>query len=165
MAGRAACGRPRCPIRSAARRSPGRRRSLQDPQTIDVGDGYTVLHLTPGRDYVLRLPPGRKVGGTFVEGGRNVVVIGGHISVPTGTTSDQQRRALYFKDQTGTVHVEGVLIDGSAGGEADGIAINAPQATVQIENVRIVDLHGSQAGTHADVVQPWAASRPCGSTA
>jgi len=128
---------------------------LQDPQTIALGQGFAMLHLTPGRDYVLRLPPGRKVGGTFVEGGRNVVVIGGHISVPTGTVSDSQRRALYFKDQTGTVHVEGLEIDGSAGGEADAIAINAPQATVQIENVRVDYLHGRQSGTHADVVQPW----------
>jgi hypothetical protein len=128
---------------------------LSNPQTLALGDGFTVLHLQAGRDYVLRMPPGRKVGGTFVEGGRNVVVIGGHLTVPQGTTSDSQRRALYFKGQTGVVHVEGLLIDGSARGEADGIAINAPQATVQIENVRIADLHGSQGGTHADVVQPW----------
>jgi hypothetical protein len=128
---------------------------LDDPETIALGDGFAQLHLAAGRDYVLRLPPGRKVGGTFVEGGRNVVVIGGHVTVPQGTPSDRERRGLYFKGQTGIVHVEGVLIDGSARGEGDGIAINAPQAIVQIENVRIVDLHGSEPGTHADVVQPW----------
>ncbi len=129
--------------------------TLTAPQTIRLGTGYSDVRLAPGRDYVLRLPAERKLGGAFVEGGRNVVVIGGHISLPPGTTTDQQRRALYFKGQTGTVHVEGVLIDGSGGGEGDGIALSAPQAAVQIENVRIVGLHGSQATTHADVVQPW----------
>jgi hypothetical protein len=128
---------------------------LANPQTIQLGQGFSMLHLDPARDYVLQLPPARKLGGTFVEGGHDVIVIGGWITVPTGTTSDEQRRALYFKDQTGIVHVEGVLIDGSGGGDADGIALHAPQATVQIENVRVAGLHGSQATTHADVVQPW----------
>jgi hypothetical protein len=132
---------------------------LDDPQTIDLGDGYSDVRLEPDRDYVLRLPPTRKLGGAFVEGGRNVVVIGGHVTLPPGTTTDQERRALYFKNQTGIVHVEGVLIDGSAGGEGDGIALSAPAATVQIENVRIVGLHGSDRGTHADVVQPWGGVR------
>ena len=133
--------------------------ALHDPQTIQLGTGYSDVRLQPGRDYVLRLPRERKLGGAFIEGGRNVVVIGGHISLPRGTTTDQQRRALYFKGQTGTVHVEGVLIDGSGGGEGDGIAISAPGAAVQIEDVRVVDLHGSQATTHADVVQPWGGVR------
>jgi hypothetical protein len=128
---------------------------LDEPTTIRLGTGFSDLRLEPGRDYVLRLPRGRKLGGAFIEGGRNVVVIGGWISLPRDTTSDRQRRALYFKGQTGTVHVEGVLIDGSAGGQGDGIAINAPRAAVQIENTRIVGLHGSEASTHADVVQPW----------
>ncbi|HEX7290474.1 MAG TPA: hypothetical protein VF250_05025 [Conexibacter sp.] len=133
--------------------------TLDEPTTIRLGTGFSDLHLEPGRDYVLKLPRTRKLGGAFIEGGRNVVVIGGWISLPRDTTSDQQRRALYFKGQTGTVHVEGVLIDGSGGGEGDGIAINAPQAAVQIENTRIVGLHGSEATTHADVVQPWGGVR------
>jgi hypothetical protein len=37
----------------------------------------------------------------------------------------------------------------------DGIDINAPQATVQIENVRITDLWGTDSMMHADAVQTW----------
>ncbi|HEY6779455.1 MAG TPA: hypothetical protein VI111_00790, partial [Thermoleophilaceae bacterium] len=132
---------------------------LKDPQTIELGRGFSNLRLEPGRDYILRLPPGRKLGGSFVEGGRNVVIVGGHVTLPAGTTSDEQRRGLYFKNQTGTVHVEGVLIDGSGGGDGDGIALSAPLATVQLENVRIVGLRGSEGATHADVVQPWGGVR------
>jgi hypothetical protein len=40
-------------------------------------------------------------------------------------------------------------------GEGDGIDIAAPLATVQIENVRVVGLTGSETTTHADVIQPW----------
>ena len=133
--------------------------ALDEPRTIHLGQGFTQLSLDPGRDYVLRLPATRKLGGTFVEGGRNVVVRGGRVSLPTGTTRDEERRALYFKNQTGTVHVEGVLIDGSGGGEGDAIALSAPAAAVQIENVRVDGLLGSDRGAHADVVQPWGGVR------
>ena len=45
------------------------------------------------------------------------------------------RWTLYLRDQTGTVHIEGLLIYGSD--LSEGIQINAPQATVQIVNVRV----------------------------
>lgn len=145
------------PVRCAALRwsSP----ALRDPKTIRLRDGFAKLDLDAGRDYVIALPAERRVGGAFIEGGRNVRIVGGHITLPVRSDGDEDRRALYFKGQTGTVHVEGVLIDGSGGGQGDGIAINAPQAVVQIENVRIVGLHGSERGTHADVVQPWGGVR------
>ncbi len=40
------------------------------------------------------------------------------------------------------IHIEGLDIDGSGGGEADGIGIGAPSAIVQIENTRITGLIG-----------------------
>ena len=132
---------------------------LKEPHTIALGQGFTQLRLEPDRDYILRLPGERKLGGTFIEGGRNVVLVGGHITLPRDTASDAERRALYFKNQTGTVHVEGVLIDGSGGGEGDAIALSAPAAVVQIQNVRIAALRGSEQGTHGDVVQPWGGVR------
>jgi hypothetical protein len=133
--------------------------ALENARKIWLSKGFDQIRLDPGRDYVLRLPRGRKLGGTFVEGGRNVVLIGGHITLPRGTARDEERRALYFKGQTGTVHVEGVLIDGSGGGEGDAIALNAPAAAVQIQNVRVTGLRGSEQGTHGDVVQPWGGVR------
>jgi hypothetical protein len=132
--------------------------ALENPETIQLGQGFSDLRLEAERDYILRLSRTRKLGGIWVIGGRNVVVVGGHVTVPPAVHTDE-RRALYFKNQTGTVHVEGVLIDASGGGEADGIVVNAPQAVVQVQSTRIVGLRGSERGTHADVVQPWGGAR------
>jgi hypothetical protein len=132
---------------------------LVDPKTIELGDGYTHTTLSPSRDYVVKLPATKKVGGTWLDGGHNVVLIGGEITIPTGTTpgarNDAQRRAIYIRGATGTVHIEGVKIDGSGGGEMDGVDIAAPEATVQLENLRMEGLRGGYSSFHADLVQPW----------
>ena len=132
---------------------------LDRPTTIRLGDGYTSTSLDPAKDYVIELPPGKKRGATVIQGGRNVVIRGGWISIPPGQPDDAHRRAIYVKNNVGTVHIEGVLIDASEGGVSDGIDISAPQSTVQIQNVRVVGLQGSQAGFHADVIQPWGGVR------
>jgi len=132
---------------------------LVDPKTIELGNGYTHTSLSPSRDYVVKLPATKKVGGTWLDGGHNVVVIGGEITIPAGTApgarSDAQRRAIYIRGATGTVHIEGVKIDGSGGGEMDGVDIAAPEATVQLENLRMEGLRGGFSSFHADLVQPW----------
>jgi len=136
--------------------------ALVDPTTITLGTGYTHTVLSPTRDYVVKLPPTQKVGGTFVEGGHNVVLIGGSVTIPyaaPGAATSAERTAIYIKGATGTVHVEGVLIDGSGGGQFDGVDIAAPQATVQLENLRIVGVNGGLSSWHADVVQPWGGVR------
>jgi hypothetical protein len=131
--------------------------TLVEPKTITLGTGYTHTTLATNRDYIVKLPPTKKVGGTWIDGGHNVVIVGGYITVPQGdsSASTNETTALSIKGATGTVHVEGVLIDGSGGGEFDGVTINAPQATVQLENLRIVGVQGSYDKVHADVVQPW----------
>lgn len=128
---------------------------LTNPTTIELGQGFTITSLDRTRDYIVKLPPYKKLGGTVIRGGRNVVIVGGHISVPPDQPDDTHRRALYIKENAGTVHVEGVLIDASAGGVSDGIAIASPESTVQIQNVRVAGLTGTQSGFHADVLQPW----------
>lgn len=130
---------------------------LSDPTTIEVGQGYTDLRLDPTRDYVLVLPATDKSGGLTIEGGHNVVLIGGHISVPpaSASSSSASRRAIYVKGATGTVHIEGVLLDAAAGAMWDGIDIDAPAATVQLENVRIEGVGGALSAFHGDAVQPW----------
>lgn len=131
---------------------------LLNPITIELGDGYTHTALSTHRDYIVKLPPEQKVGGTWLDGGHNVVVIGGSITIPPGTqpgvANDAQRRAIYIKGATGTVHIEGVSIEGS-GAEFDGIDINAPAAAVQLENVRVSGVKGRSNGFHGDVVQAW----------
>ena len=106
----------------------------------------------------MKLPPTRKVGATWIEGGHDVVIVGGSVTLPPDLPADApsaQRTAIYIKNATGTVHVEGVLIDGAGASQLDGVDVSAPQATVQLENLRIVGIHGGVSSFHADVVQPW----------
>jgi hypothetical protein len=131
--------------------------TLVEPKTITLGTGYTHTTLLTNRDYIVKLPATKKVGGTWIDGGHNVVIVGGYITVPQGSSSASanETTALSIKGATGTVHVEGVLIDGSGGGEFDGVTINAPEATVQLENLRIIGVRGGYEHVHADVLQPW----------
>lgn len=134
--------------------------TLENPITINLGSGKTSTTLDDSRDYIINFPPGKKVGATLLKGGRNVVIKGGYITIPTGTSNDSERRAIYIVDQAGTqegrtVHIEGVLIDGSGGGDSDGIVANADKTILQVQNSRIVNLTGSYAGFHNDVIQPW----------
>jgi hypothetical protein len=127
-----------------------------NPTTIVLGNGYTRTTLSPTRDYVIRLPDTVKTGGTWIIGGHDVVIVGGAIAISADAPSDTSHRTgIYIKDATGTVHVEGVSIDAAGGAAIDGIGISAPQATVQLENMRVVGLHGGFNSFHADVVQPW----------
>jgi len=125
---------------------------LEEPVVVRLEAKSTVTRMEPEKDYVIMLPDRLKNGSTTLIGGRNIVVIGGAISVPEG---DRMKRALYIKDATGTVHVEGIHFQMSGGSEADAIVIAAPKATVQIGNVRIDGVHGFQQTWHADAVQPW----------
>jgi hypothetical protein len=113
-----------------------------------------------GRDVRITLPA-KPVGPITIQNCRNAVLIGGSIKVlPSSRVNGADQRAIYVKGCSGTVHIEGVLIDGNvAGSEADGIAVNAPAAVVQIQNVRAVGLRGSLSGNHADVFQPWGGVR------
>ena len=132
--------------------------ALTNPITINLNTGKTSHTLDNTKDYIIKFPTSKKVGSTTLVGGRNIVMIGGYISIPVtdrATTTDLDRRAIYIKENTGTVHIEGILIDGSAGGESDAIAINSPLSTVQIQNVRAIGLTGTDATMHADVIQPW----------
>ncbi len=131
---------------------------LSNPQTITLGTGRTVTTLDDKKDYIVKLPKSKKTGSTSIIGGRNVVIMGGHITIPPThptNNTDMDRRAIYIKDNKGTVHIEGVLIDGSGGGEMDGVAINAPQSIVQIQNLRVTGVKGTDGTMHADVVQTW----------
>jgi hypothetical protein len=137
--------------------------ALTDPIEITLADGYTETSLDPARDYVVRLPQHVKRGGITLAGGHDVVLVGGHVTVPAGAPpgreNDKLRRGLYIKGATGTVHVEGVLFDADPGIEWDAIDINAPAAAVQLEDIRVDGVRGSFGGFHGDVVQPWGGVR------
>ncbi len=131
--------------------------ALVNPTTIEVGNGLSLLNLDTAKDYVIKLPPYKKTGGLALVGGHNIVVVGGHITIPKSANGlgGVNQRAIYVAKSTGTVHIEGILVDASGGGESDAIAINAPLATVQIQNFRVDGIMGKNSTWHADLVQPF----------
>src|SRR6476660_7708325 len=47
--------------------------TLVNPVTVTLGTGYTHTALSATQDYIVKLPPTKKYGGTFLEGGHNMV--------------------------------------------------------------------------------------------
>jgi hypothetical protein len=131
--------------------------ALSHPMVIELGDGPTDTKLRDDQDYVIKLPQTKKVGATIIEGGRNVVIIGGHITLPPASADSDQAlsRAIFIKNNVGVVHIEGVLIDASGLGMSDGIDIDAPRSVVQIENVRVDGVFGFHDQFHAHVIKPF----------
>lgn len=132
---------------------------LDDPTTVSLDAGPTYTLLDRGNDYIIDLPDEVKVGHTMIEGGRNIVIRGGHVTVPSDGRTDAERRGIYIKNATGTVHIEGIAIDGLESRGFDGISISAPEAIVQIVNVRVTGITGRFDGFHGDVVQPFGGVR------
>ena len=133
---------------------------LENPETREIGVDGKVFQLKPDRDYMIKLPTDKvRTEQVWLEGGRNIVLIGGVIALPDGgpnlSNNDGTRRGIYIKNATGTVHIEGVLFDGEKSGEYDAVAINAPKAIVQLQNIHVAALGGSFKFFHGDIVQPW----------
>lgn len=111
------------------------------------------------QDYVLRLPDEPLTYGLTVNGGRNIVIIGGEIVIPwQGENPDiPSRTMLKLKASTGIVHIEGLL--GRGDDISEGIQIAAPDAIVQIQNVRIEGIHARDqvefTDNHPDIIQTW----------
>jgi hypothetical protein len=126
---------------------------LSNPATITVTNANRRLYLDNSRDYRLNITEHLKRE-LWIEGGRNVVVIGGHITIDAlgSASSYQDNTALKvrFGDPSGTVHIEGLLIDGPY--VADGIGI-ATGRNVQLQNVRVDRAYNNIKGAHADCVQ------------
>jgi hypothetical protein len=129
--------------------------------TIQLSTDRAWYPLDRDRDYILKLPPGGYTrGGLTIDGGRNVTLIGGHIWVPeTGARQLAARRGLLLVNQRGTVHVEGVQIDGP--GLSEGIQLGQPfGSTVQLEDIFIGYVRARDrvnfTDNHPDLVQTWA---------
>jgi hypothetical protein len=126
--------------------------ALTNPTTLAVGQGDRSYTLDTTKDYIIDLGDVPHAGALRITGGRNVVMVGGTIALPALSS---QPTALNIKNSVGTVHVEGVEFDGTSGHEADAIQIEAPDAVVQVENVRADGLLGAYDANHTDVLQPW----------
>ncbi|MFC3686898.1 hypothetical protein [Aquipuribacter hungaricus] len=131
---------------------------LEDPTVVEITAEDTSLKLDQEKDYELVLPdePLVSSGGLSVYGGRNVVMVGGEISVPPQEEEEQSGlRALYLRDQTGTVHIEGVKLTGEGLGE--GINLDQREgAVVQLQNIWVGEVFGTVDGHHGDLIQAWA---------
>lgn len=127
---------------------------LSNPISISLGTGSTTNTLDPAKDYIVKLPAAIKNGTTHLRGGRNVVVIGGHIRLPSYGTAGNAN-AFRIQDNVGTVHIEGVYVDTVADGQGDALAIDADNSIVQVQNCRFAGLKGATDEYHADVIQPW----------
>lgn len=117
-------------------------------QTINGGGGDMLIKL-----------PSQPTGSITLTNCRNVVIIGGQINIPPNSGAGTDQRGIYVQGCTGTVHIEGVYINGDIPtAEGDGIAISAPSAIVQVQNVRVYKLYGGYDTTlhnHSDIIQPW----------
>lgn len=134
---------------------------LSDPLDVhvDPDDGRAVVSMDPDRDYVIVMPDEPVRRPLVLSGGRNVVLIGGEVSIPWQGrgASINDRTGLKIRDATGTVHVEGLLLRGDD--ITEGIQIDAPQAIVQLQNVGVFGIHArDQVGfsdNHPDIIQTY----------
>jgi len=129
---------------------------LEDPEVVEISADELSLRLDKSTDYELVMPDEPLPQGLSVYGGRNVVLVGGEIRIETG--EGEGARGLYLRDQTGTVHVEGLRLGGTNLSEG----INLDQrlgAVVQLQNILVDGVKGSREGHHADLLQSWAGPR------
>lgn len=141
------------PLSAALTVSPGglpyRPPALTAPTTVAVPVSGGTVTLDPARDYIVRLPATTVSGSVLIDGGRNVVLIGGQINGNGGA------RGLFLRGQRGTAFVEGVRLSPVSNG--DGINLDQRYgSTVIIQNCWVERVTGTQAGVHADGLQSWA---------
>jgi hypothetical protein len=120
------------------------------------------LSLDTAKDYIVKMPgrPLKGPGGLAIEGGRNVVVIGGEINIPRQPrkSPSDDRRGVRLKGQTGVVHLEGLWLRGDL---TEGIDIDQRKgAVVQVQNVRVETVRARDevhfSDNHPDVLQVFA---------
>jgi hypothetical protein len=123
---------------------------LSDPEIITVPDTNGRVVMDRSKDFIVDVGHLRACGGLRLEGGRNVVVIGGRVTIPGVCGSAFDRTAIKLVANRGTVHLEGILIDGPY--THDGIVTLAPEAALQVENIRIDSVQTRNEG-HPDCLQ------------
>lgn len=128
---------------------------LTDPVTVHITSPTREIYLDQNRDYILKMPPypvrPGASGGLWIDGGHNVVVIGGALDFDgISDPNETNGRVAAIFDATGIVHIEGLRAYGQ--GLVEGVQNYADNAVVQIENCRFDHLHGS-AENHSDLLQ------------
>jgi hypothetical protein len=130
----------------------------------NIYNGQIIVNLAIGQDYILYDPVVLNYP-VVIQGGHNIVWIGGEIRPTSGPDIGIQ----LIKNVGlggGTVHLEGIYLNGADGVLTDGIeggewatlsqpAGTVADATLQIENVRIDHLSGDSSVTHQDCIQHY----------
>ena len=133
---------------------------LTNPITMQIDPNESYTGLEADQDYILEFPPTKKTISTHLQGGRNIVIIGGHIGLASNST---KTACIIVNEATGTVHIEGVLIENTVENnfDFDAITFASPNAILQIQNCRITGLTGDydRPRLHADIVQNWGGIR------
>jgi hypothetical protein len=142
--------------------------TLKDPITItlcncNVQDDEIIVSLRQGQDYILK-DPVTLDHSVVIEGGHNVVWIGGHVRPSVFGMGVQLGAGAGFGG--GTIHLEGLYLDGIDGHLNDGIvggewnSLSQPEgkradAILEVENVRIDGLAGDSSVEHQDCIQQY----------
>lgn len=127
---------------------------LDNPVSINLGATNAVPVLSAGTDYLITLPPVKRTARVQIQGGRHVVIVGGHVEL----SSSNNAFYVLEGDPGRVVHIEGCLVTHTATGEGDAVSIAAPASIVQVQNFRAEHLQGAGDSNHADVIQPWGGS-------
>ena len=144
--------------------------------TVNVANtgAHQSFTLDSTKDWTIKLPTTPVVGGLGINGGHNVIIIGGEIDLTDPCSADNAPchgfnlvSSSSNPPNGGEVYIEGVLIK-NPGTQVSGDGIDLQQtypggwATVTLQNLRIQGLQGCNVGTysgaHADVFQPYAPS-------
>lgn len=125
------------------------------PTTHNMSVGNENLTFSDDEDVVLVMPATVKTSQTVVLGGRHVRVIGGAFVAGSGAGGSN---SLFFRDQTGSVFVEGVSFDNTASPVRDCIWVGGTfdplrRPDVYVQNCTMVGIDGVNEGVHGDMVQ------------
>jgi hypothetical protein len=141
---------------------------LDNPVTVNLNTttsvntaatGYSGTDLDNTKDYIIVLPSSLRTTTVTINGGRNIIIKGGHATLAGTQTdaviliTDQSTNGAPTPQQGRIVHIEGILVDASGGLSHDGIDYNCPSAIVQIQNCRITGMQGQKSEVHADISQ------------
>jgi hypothetical protein len=130
----------------------------------NLWNGDIIVNLKAGQDYVLN-DPVVLTHSVVITGGRNIVWIGGYVQPSSGHAPGIQLSQSVGLGG-GTVHLEGIFIDGRNSVLYDGIeggqwaSTSKPRGTLadailQIENVRVGPMSGDSAVEHQDCIQHY----------
>ena len=121
-----------------------------DARIVEISSGFfSSPEFGEEEDVVVKLPGIAMRDGADVQinGGRHVRIIGGHM-----------RGRLMWRNGSGSLFVEGVLIDLNTVPNRDAITVSGASSSppdIYLQNIIVTGVQGTFAGVHADVFQAY----------